>query len=106
MLLSFVAFSGSASANVDSRKSVDRETIVKQNLPVKKRSISFQQARHFLIALEFFKNADQISLLYSAPQYTRASQTILRANNIRKSFPPEIDQALQLHAPRSADLIS
>jgi hypothetical protein len=106
MLLSFMAFSVSVSANVDSRKSADRETIVNRNLSNKKRSTSLQQARLFLTSREFFRNADQVSQLYSVSKHTQVLQTILRIYNTKETWPPEIHQALHAHAPRSADLIS
>jgi 5-bromo-4-chloroindolyl phosphate hydrolysis protein len=106
MLLSFMVFSVSVSANVDSRKSADRETIANRNLSAKKRSTSLQQARLFLTLLEFFRNADQVSQLYSVPQHTQVLQTILRIYNTKKTWPSEIHQALHVHAPRSADVIA
>lgn len=106
MLLSFMAFSMSVSANTDSRKPVNRETIANRNLSGKKRSTSFQQARLFLTSLEFFRNANQVSRLYSVPQHTQKLHVILRIHNAKKSWPPEIHQALKMYAPRSADLIS
>jgi hypothetical protein len=105
MLLSLLPFSRSVSAMVDSRKPVNRETIAKQNLFTKKQTISLRQVLLFLTSREFLKNADRISLAYSVPQHTRGSQTALRIRNIRKLSLPEIHQGLQLHAPRSADLI-
>ena len=105
ILLSLLAFSGSVSANVDGRKPVDRETIANKNR-ITKRNISLRQARHFLTSLEFFRRADQVSLLYSALQHAQAVQTALREHCYKKSLPPEIHQAVQLHAPRSADLIT
>ena len=101
-----MAFSGSVSVTVDTRKPVNRETITKQNLFTKKPTISLRQACFFLTTLEFFKNADRVSLVYSVPQQTKFSQTVLRKRNIRKLSLPEIHQGLQLHAPRSANLIS
>ncbi len=105
MLLSFLAFSESVSTRINSRKPVDRETIVSRN-SIAKRNITLQQARLFLTSLEFFKSLNETSFLYSEQQLAHVMLTEFETYNTRKSSPPEIDQVLKLHAPRRTDLIS
>ena len=105
ILLSLLAFSGSTSANIDSRKPATRESIVRRNL-TPKRSISLQCARQHLVSTDFFRGLDQTSLGYSLSQYERLLQAGLYEHCNKKSPPPEIQQAIQLHAPRSADLVT
>lgn len=104
ILLSLLAFLGSTSANIDSRKPATRETIVRRNL-THKRSISLQYARQQMVFTDFFRSIDQMSLRYSLPRYERLLQTGLDAHCTKKSPSPEIQQAIQLHAPRSADVL-
>jgi hypothetical protein len=103
ILLSLLAFSSSPSANVDSRKPANRETITQRKLTTK-RSISLQNARQHLVSFDFFRSMNQISLIYSLPQHERLLRTELYRS---KKFPaPEIQNVIQLHAPRSADPIT
>lgn len=105
ILLSLLAFLGSTSANIDSHKPATRETIVRRNL-TPKRSISLQCARQHVVFTDFFRSLNQISLLYSLAQHERLLQTVLYEHCNKKSPPPETQQAIQLHAPRSADLVT
>jgi hypothetical protein len=104
ILLSLLAFLGSNSANADSRKPVNRETITRRNLAAK-RSISLQDARQHLASLDFFRGMNHISMIYSLPQHERFLRTEFENYN-KKSRPPEIQNVIQLHAPRSADPIT
>lgn len=104
ILLSLLAFLGSPSANVDSRKPVNRETITQQKLTAK-RSIPLHYARQHLASLDFFRGVNQLSLIYSLPQHEIFLRTEFEHHN-KKSRPREIQKVVQLHAPRSADPIT
>lgn len=105
ILLSLLVFSGSTSANTDSRKPATRETIIQKKLTAK-RSISLQYARQHLVSTDFFRSIDHISLTYSFPQHERLLR-IERCGHCRKKSPvPEAYGAIQVHAPRSADPIT
>lgn len=102
ILLSLLAFLGSPSANADSRKPANRETITQRKLTAK-RSISLQDARQHLASLDFFRSMNKISLIYSLPQHERFLRTEFENYN-KKSQPSEIQNVIQLHAPRSAPI--
>lgn len=105
ILLSLLTFLGLTSANIDSRKPATRETSVRKKHTAK-RSISLQHARQHVVFIDFLQSLHQISLLYSLPQHERLLQTVLYEHCSKKSPPKETQQAIQLHTPRSADLVT
>ncbi len=105
ILLSILAFSGSISANTDTRKPAERETTSKRN-PAHKRSISFQHARQQLFAADFFHKNEVVSLTHALLQVARLSQLCLQLHEKEEPDPVKISLTLHAHPPRSADLLN
>lgn len=104
ILLGLLAFSGSASPIMDSRKPANRETIAQRKI-IAKRSISFHHARQHIIATDFYREIGFVSLANSILQVDRLSHITLQIRKKEKPNPVKISQSLQLHAPRSADIL-
>lgn len=104
ILISLVAFSGSVSANTDTRKTVNRETLAKRTHRGKK-SISLQQARQQLVTADFIREVNLLAVIYSLPQLARLVRLRLCEQGKFKPDRSKIHSVLHLHAPRSADVL-